>query len=159
MNSIQPSGNQHAANAQSEATTVIYLRFRYIRHLFISGPLSNKYASAHVHLYITCLKRPQVDALARVYIGNVSGRFVGQHDVLGRISHFLCLLEELLKPLEMSYLIQNRPVFSCFKIKSACVHKRLVGGKTVRIIVQRWLSSSSSTNKRFKALRSSICIH
>lgn len=91
-------------------------------------------------------------------MGNVSIRFVGRHDVFWRIPHFLPLLVELLKPSEMSYLIQNRPVLSCFKIKSACVHKELVRRKTVTIIVQRWLSSSSVSNKRFKALWISICV-
>lgn len=91
-------------------------------------------------------------------MGNVSIRFVGRPDVFWWTPHFLPLLVELLKPSEMSYLIQNRPVLSCFKIKSACVHKGLVRRKTVTIIVQRWLSSSSVSNKRLKALWISICV-
>lgn len=50
-----------------------------------------------------------------MYVGSVTVRFVGLDDVLQRFSHFLRLLEELLKPLEISRLIQTRLVFSHLK--------------------------------------------
>lgn len=55
-----------------------------------------------------------------VYVGYVTVRFVRLVDALQRFFHFLCLLEELLKPLETSSLIQNRLMFSHF-FKKECV--------------------------------------
>lgn len=47
-----------------------------------------------------------------VYVGSVAVRFMRPDDVLQRFSYVLCLLEELLKPLEIFCLIQNRLMFS-----------------------------------------------